>query len=435
MRVDLSCLSAGDRVLCAVSGGADSMCLLHVMKACSVTLGIEVFAAHYEHGIRGEESERDAIFVSSCCEKYGISCTVGHGDVPAYAKAKGLGTEEAARELRYAFLERTADELGCGYIATAHNANDNVETVLFDLARGSGAKGLAGIPPARGRIIRPLLAVTRPEIERYLEENAISHVEDSTNAQDDYSRNLIRHRVIPVLKQINPALEQALSRSSALLRQDDDCLEALAKSFIERYYDGESLPLDKLRAEHRAVSSRVIRALCEKSLSADNIDAVLALLEGDGLAYADVPGQRLRRERGRLYFSEDEAIEPWDELVIPGESVYIERAGISVSAHFGKNCKEINSQFTSYAVKYESIRGKLHCTQKREGDVFKPAHRGCTKALKKLFAEKKYTRHLRSVTAVFRDDEGIVAVEGFGVAERCAAGAGENVLIITIERK
>ena len=150
------------RVLCAVSGGADSMALLHMLLARP---GLTVCAAHFEHGLRGEASLADAAFVETWCRERGVPCLVGHGDTRRHAAAQRLGIEEAARELRYRFLEEAADSLGCAVIATAHNADDNAETLLLHLLRGSGAEGLRGIPPRRGRIIRPLLDMTRREIE------------------------------------------------------------------------------------------------------------------------------------------------------------------------------------------------------------------------------------------------------------------------------
>ena len=285
-------LPRGTRLLCAVSGGADSMCLLHLMKSRAAELEIQVFAAHYEHGLRGEESLRDCAFVENWCREKGILCVSEHGDVRAYAREKGMGTEAAARELRYAFLQKTAEELGCTRIATAHNAEDNAETLLLNLCRGSGAAGLRGIPPVRGNIIRPLLGCTRAEIEEYLRENHVPHVEDSSNAGDEYSRNLIRHRVTPALREINPAFSSAALRTAELMRRDEDCLSTMAEEFIRENFDGVSLPLERLRALHPAVAGRVFRRLCPESLSLDQVDGLIRLAESNELAFADLPGIR-----------------------------------------------------------------------------------------------------------------------------------------------
>ena len=183
-------LSNGGKILCAVSGGADSMCLLSLLKDLEGTLNIRVSAAHFEHGIRGEESLRDLHFVRDYCRQSGIPFISEQGNVPDYAAQRGLGTEEAARILRYEFLERARILMECDVIATAHNMDDNAETVIFNLLRGSGTAGLSGIPPVRDRIIRPLLCMPRSEIEKYLLDNGIPHVEDSTNLREDYSINM-----------------------------------------------------------------------------------------------------------------------------------------------------------------------------------------------------------------------------------------------------
>jgi len=430
MRIDLSPIEKGDRVLCAVSGGADSMCMLHALASA----GVAVAAAHFEHGIRGEESLRDARFVEKWCADNGIECVTAHENVPQYAKSSGLGTEEAARKLRYEFLSRTAEELGCRYIATAHNADDNAETVLFNLARGTGAKGLRGIPPRRDNIIRPLLHVTRAEIEQYLADNAVPHVEDSTNASDDYSRNLIRHSVMPVMRDINPGFAEAVSRTAALIRQDEACLDELAEDFIAKHYAGESLPIAELNELHSAVSSRVIRSLCDRSLEAVHIDAITALLAGSEKASVDIPGQTVRREQGRLYFNAESAVEPWDVELVPGRETVIPQARLVIRTELAVKQEEINNKFKTYLVKCESIKGTLRCTQRRPGDSLRIAGRGCTKTLKSLFTEKKLTSLQRDSTAVIRDGAGVVAVEGLAFAERCAAEPGDEVIRIEIKK-
>ena len=178
------------RILCAVSGGADSMCLLHWLNGLCEERNITLFAAHFEHGLRGSESERDAEFTKQHCEEISVPIIVGHGNVASFADNNHIGLEEAARILRYRFLEETADTLHCDSIATAHNADDNAETILMNLCRGSGTRGLAGIPPVRGRLIRPLLPFARTQILEYLNNNNIPYIEDSSNREDIYTRNI-----------------------------------------------------------------------------------------------------------------------------------------------------------------------------------------------------------------------------------------------------
>ena len=416
------------RILCAVSGGADSMCLLHLLHS----RGRDVVAAHFEHGIRGEESLRDAAFVQSWCRELGIPCVTGHGDVPVYAREKGISMETAARALRYRFLEETAAEQDCAWIATAHTADDNVETVLLNLTRGAGALGLQGIPPCRGKIIRPLLGVSRREIEDYLEKNAVPHVEDSSNESDDYSRNRIRRRVTPVLREINPGLNEAVGRTARLLAQDEDCLSGLAKDFIDRFYDGESLPGKELLALHRAVASRVIRRLCRQSLSMEQVEAALALAGSRERKLLHLPGQCLRCEQGRLYFTQEESICLPDRPLVPGQWVQVPELGLELLAEYGSEGGEVNGLFKTYRFKCENIGSTLFCGGRKPGDKLRPQGRHCTKSLKSLFLEAGYTQRQRERTLVLRDEKGVLAALDLAADERVKAGPDEPVLSIKI---
>ncbi len=434
MKADLSARlklpPRGARVLCAVSGGADSMCLLALLRG---TGDYELAAAHFEHGIRGEESLRDCAFVENYCREKGIACFVGHADVPAYAREKGLGLEEAARELRYAFLERTAEEEGFDLIAVAHNADDNAETVLLNLARGAGTAGLCGIPPRRGRIIRPLLELTREEILACLAESGTPHVEDSTNESEGCSRNRIRRTVVPVMRSLNPSFAESVTRTSGLLRRDEEYLESLAEAFIRKHFDGESLPTAELLSLHEAVSSRVVRALLPRGASARHIEAVLALCRSPERGLLDLPGAQLRCEKGRLYFTDEEAAAFPDTELAPGGSVVLKEAGLAIRTEIVRAGEEIHSPFKTYLLKCESMNGKLSVGTPCAGDRYRPKGRGCTKTLKSLFAEARFTRRDKLRTPVFRDETGIVLVPPFGAAERCACRAGDTALAVMIE--
>ena len=417
-------------MLCAVSGGADSMCLLHWLFAQPDLL---VFAAHFEHGLRGEESLRDASFVESYCEEQGIPCTVEHGDVSGYAREMHLGIEDAARRLRYRFLYQTAERLGCELIATAHTADDNAETLLMNLCRGAGATGLSGIPPVRGKLVRPLLGCTRREIEAYLAEHAVPHVEDSSNESDDYRRNRLRHQVLPVLRELNPRFVQAAGRTASLLREDNECLNAQAEEFLRLYSDGESLPLSELLKLHRAISSRVLRLLCPNSLSQEHVESALAFCEGEGLGFLDLPGLRLRREQGRLTLDQLPASRLPDRAIRPGETVELPEAGLTVTAELQSYQGEIYDLFNTFLFKYENICGTLYCTGRRHGDRFHPQGRGCGKRLHDLFRDACLTQRQRDLTPVLRDDRGVLAVLGFPADERVRPAPGDRVLCIQIK--
>ena len=307
MKADLvqrySMLPSGGSGLCAVSGGADSMCLLHWLNELREVHDFSLFAAHYEHGLRGEESLRDAAFTAKACGEINVPCTVGHGDVPAFAADNKTGLEDAARTLRYRFLEETADMLGCDKIATAHTMNDNVETVLMNLCRGAGTRGLSGIPPVRGRLIRPLLWTTREEIEAYLLEHHIAHIEDSSNKSDVYLRNRIRHQVIPLLMEENPSVLSAIGRASELLREDDECLCREAEQFLEVWQEADSIPVKPLLELDPAVAARVLRKLCGRGVSMERTRALLQFAKGTERGILELPGQKIRREHGHLFFA------------------------------------------------------------------------------------------------------------------------------------
>ncbi len=228
-------------ILCAVSGGPDSVALLHFLKE----QGFWVAAAHFDHHLR-PTSGRDRAFVEELCRRWDIPCHVGEafvGDLPG-------NTEENARAARYAFLERTAEEVGAVRIATAHNANDNLETVLLHLTRGCGLQGLTGIRPRRGLLVRPMLHTTRQAIEGYLKAHELAYVTDETNADDRYSRNRLRHQVIPVLETVNPRVVEAAARMTDRLRADFERLGPWAP-------DGEPEPLPPLEPRAVTVGERV----------------------------------------------------------------------------------------------------------------------------------------------------------------------------------
>lgn len=221
-----SSIPPGSKVLCAVSGGADSMCLLHML---SQREDIDLVAAHFNHQLRSRESDEDEAFVRNICTQWNIPFTAGQGDVLAFARQKGFSTEEAARALRYDFLEKAAQAEGCGLIATAHNADDNAETILMNLIRGTSLHGLTGIPSQRGNIVRPLLGMTRGEISAYLDEHGIPHREDSSNADEAYTRNKIRRQVIPILRELNLKAVEHINFTARQLSGVDHFLEKEAQ--------------------------------------------------------------------------------------------------------------------------------------------------------------------------------------------------------------
>ena len=295
----IDAITPGARVLCAVSGGVDSMYLLHRMTELAAQRGFTVGCAHFNHGLRGAESDRDEAFVRTQCEHLGVPFYAGRGDV---ASVRGMGTEGAARQLRYAFLTDCAAAHGYDWIATAHTADDNAETLLLNLARGCGLRGLTGIPPQRGKLLRPMLDTTRAEAEAYLAAHGIAHVDDSTNASDAYARNRVRHHAVPALESVNAAFVQHAADTAALLREDERFLGGLAAEFLAEQTPTEGIPTAELLVLPRPVRVRVLQQAAGRELSRRHLLALEQLCGGEGLGYADVPGLRVTREQGRLFF-------------------------------------------------------------------------------------------------------------------------------------
>lgn len=428
-------LPRGSAVLAAVSGGKDSMCLFELLLSMAEERELKISCAHFDHRLRGEESTRDRQFVENYCETRGVPCYIGSADVADFASERGIGLEEAARTLRYEFLECTAGDIGADRIATAHTADDNAETLLLNFARGAGLKGLCGIPPVRGKIIRPLLETSAAEVLEYLRENNIPHVEDKTNAEDFCARNRLRHSVVPVLRDVSGGFDENAARCIALLREDNEFLERLASDFIEKHFDGRSLPAAMLAELDGSVSSRVIRALAGSGLSAAHIDAIRnAAKSTDPHAAADVHGMRIFRDYDRLVFgaADSSAIERRE--VSPGDAFDLPEAGLRIISAFIPNCSEIYNSVNIFFFKSDSICGKIIVKSRSEGDKIRLSGRNCTKSLKKLFSETKLNGEARDLVPVLCDGAGVIAVYGFGIAERCVPKAGDDVIRIQIEK-
>lgn len=424
-------LLPGDRVLVALSGGADSMALLHVLLSLREEYRLHIAAAHYHHGIRGEEADRDEGFVRGVCETLGVPLTVGRGDVPKQAKESGLGLEECAREMRYAFLEQAAQG---AFIATAHSLSDCEETFLFNLSRGASLHGLTAIPPVRGRIIRPLIDCSRDEIEEYCRENGIDYITDSTNASDAYTRNRLRHRVVPELKACNPAFDAAFSRLLDGLREDDELLGELAQSVLDRAQTETGYRVEALLGVHPSLQKRAVAAavtaLTGTKPEQFHILKVCGLLRTGG--DVQVNGGASLRVRGGLLYRKPEQAESWSRPALGGENrlpvgtvlveLYQEVSQIKI--------EKFNQDLLDNCIDYDTINGKLVFSSLREGDTLRLAGRGVTKPLRRLLAEQGVEAEKRANVILLRDDDGVLWADGVGVSERCAVTPDTKRLII-----
>ena len=307
----------GEVVLCAVSGGRDSMCLLHYLHSLAPAYGFTVAAGHFNHQMRAE-ADADEQFVRTFCAERNIPFYTAAAPVYERAEAWNLSVEETGRRLRYEFLSRTGSQIGATRIATAHHGRDNAETVLLNLLRGTGTEGLGGIPPVRGKFIRPLLQTSREEIEAYCAENSIPFVEDSTNGDTHYARNRLRLELWPQLETINQNLTAALGRTAAIVRAENDYLDALAEEKLPA--EGTAVPLDTLRQAPEVLRRRMLRLMLhrlptgKKDVSAAHIAAMLELVE-KGRGTLTLPdGARITCGEGLMTFSVAQAAPPEQTL-------------------------------------------------------------------------------------------------------------------------
>ena len=378
----------GDTVICAVSGGADSMALLQGMYRLREKLGITLEAAHFNHNLRGEESHRDEAFVRDFCQNRNIPLHVGSAQVEAGEK----GLEAAAREARYAFFATLS-----GTIATAHTADDNAETVLMHLVRGTGLKGLGGIAPVRERIIRPMLEITRQEVLAFLEAEGVSYVTDSSNGTDAFLRNRIRHHVMPLLKEENPSVAENLSATALRLRQDEQILDSMAELTTD---------IHGLRKMPPALQTRVLQKLLldfgVQEAEAHHVAELRSLVYSENpSAYNQFRGVLIGRQYDTLV--KLEALPPMERGILqcPGETEFPE-LGIKVI------CEE--NLMDGYRV---HVRGDLILRSRKEGDTIRLP--GGTKTLKKLMIDQKIPAKQRDHIPVIADADGIVLVKDLWV--------------------
>ena len=415
-------LHPGDTVLVALSGGADSMALLHVLNSLKQRYSINLLAAHFNHGIRGEEAARDENFCRETCKNMGIELFTAYADIPKIAAEKGMGVEECGREERYAFFARVAPN---AKVATAHTLSDCEETFLFNLARGASLKGLTSIPAVRGNIIRPLIDCSRTEIEQYCKENNIEYVTDSTNLSDEYTRNHLRINVVPQLKKINPAFDSSFLRCVESLREDEDLLDTLALSVLERARTPGGYTAAVLNGVHPSLKKRAVAKIIEEisgeKPQAVHIDAVCAVLSNGGSV--QVCGATSLYVHSGTLKKLPEQIKPWQQEMRTGINILpLNQVNIEFYDEKNKiNIQKINKEVLANVIDYDKINGALLFSSMREGDKIRPYGRGVTKALRRLFNEMRIEPALRGGVPVLRDDVGVVWVSGVGVNERVAA--------------
>lgn len=443
-------ISAEDTVLVAVSGGPDSLCLLHLLWTAREACQIRVEAAHLDHGLRGDESAAEAVWVARWCLEHGIACHVSHEDVAAFAASHKLGRQEAARTVRYAFLERTAAAIGADKIATGHTQNDQVETVLANILRGTGTDGLRGIRDRRGLIVRPLLGVTRAEIEAYCQANALSPRQDLSNASPDhYTRNRIRLALLPQLRrEYNPRVEDAVLRLSEIAARNSDYLEiqakaALAEALLTR--DSLRLTLDRaaLAALHPALLRYVVRQAIKETrgtlggVSYEHLEQVCgAVLFGSPAVFTlTLPSPlcilRLTRQTLTLALANATAAVGGVSvpLPVPG-SAALGGLGWMTTASWNKTPGAVRVDAEAMDLSSLVVRNR------RDGDKMDPLGMGGRhKKVADIFADAKVPRSERDRIPIVADRHGIVWIIGFAPAERAKVTASTvQVLYLSAQK-
>jgi len=421
-----------DRFLVAFSGGADSSVLLdfvcrYAAERGEVEHGVSIRAAHFNHHLRGDEARRDAEFCRIICNRRGIEFALGEGDTISHAKEKGLSLEGAARELRYEFLTKEAAKDG-SLILTAHHSDDNLETMLQNIIRGSGLKGACGIPPRRDNIARPLLCCTRAEILDYCKDNKLSFITDSTNFNDDCSRNIIRHKILPVLIGLNPAAIECAARTAQLLREDEDYLSAAAEALLNEAQNQTGTSCAILAAAGAPIRTRAIAMwFAQKGVSAtykDILEAERLIKLGGG--HRTLSGIRLNACKGLLTCG-DEVRELMPVALEIGEN-WID--GRKISLKICQNAEKNNNLHFNSSLNCDKITGRLVARSRLPGDYFHSG--GVGKPLKKWYNEYGVPISIRNRLIVIADDSGPVFVERFGADERFAAAGGNLALSVEI---
>ena len=419
-------LPEGAHVCVALSGGKDSVALLHALYMLAPARCLTLSAVHINHGIRGAEADGDEEFCRGLCQRLGIPFTSHRFDVPALAKERGQGIEECAREVRYGVFDGMLVSGCADKVATAHHAADSAETVLFNMARGASLRGARGIPPVRGDYIRPMINASPEEILSYLDENGLSYVTDSTNSDENYKRNLIRARVMPVMREVNDGFLSHMRDFSVCATEDNEYLDLVAQK-------AKTDEISVLRGLHVSILKRVLAYLAaDYSPTAVHIASMAELVErGEQGSRVSLPRDTWAViDRGRLVFK---------PMGGPVDFRYELRSGVNVFPDIGctvivseepiaEHSLNIYKKSIYATVKRDTIDG-VYIRPRRQGDAYRSM--GLTRKVKKLLQSSKLTESERETFPVFCDGEGILWVPGFGVRDGAWEKEGLHIYYCT----
>lgn len=440
----------GDKVIVGVSGGPDSVCLLHLFNKFCGQMGILLYVAHLDHMFRGKESEEDARFVETLCHNWNIPFFSDKVDVPKITKNYSLSPEDAARRARYDFFQRVKEQIKAQKIATGHNQNDHEETILMNILRGSGLDGLMGIDAVRGTYIRPLIEIPRNEIEKYLKQEDIPFRIDATNLTTDYFRNSLRLELIPLIREkYCPHLGQSLRRLAEIARRDLSFLKQETKKTgadVIRY-EPEKVLIDikKFSEQHEAIKYRLVRSAVEKLAgNVKDFEIRHGKLLVDFIEKA-LPGSVIDLPKNLQGIKEyDDFIlskASFDEipdysymLCVPGQ-ITIKEIGVSIKAYIRpKDEIKITTDTNIAYLDYDKINSNLVIRNRRPGDRFKPLGGIGFKKLKDYLIDEKIPRRKRNQVPIVEFGGKIVWVGGMRIDDRFkVAEETKRVLVLTIE--
>jgi len=393
-----------DNIVVGLSGGADSVALLHILVALKYALKIgQIFAVHINHGLRGKDATNDETFVQNLCDNMHIPLKIYDADVKGLAKAEKLSIEEAGRKLRYIYLNQASDALGGNCkIATGHHQNDNAETVIMNLARGAGLRGLCGIPPISGNtgsIIRPLLDVSRTEIEAYTKKHNLDYVQDASNHSQTYTRNRVRHTVLPAMETaINPKAVRTIATNTTWLRAEEEYIEEIAQETLIACTVKEiGLSIPKLENLHPAIARRVIRLFIAQyrqlsDITVKHVQAVLDLTRAKTGKEAHIPGLIARREYACLTLTIPTEATSFGEYKLT-DAVFIPPLGKTISlTHTTPNKKPLCTKIFDY----DMVKEPLVLRTRHSGDkITLGGNLPFTKKLQNYFIDEKIPKAKR----------------------------------------
>jgi tRNA(Ile)-lysidine synthase len=443
-------LKAGETVLVAVSGGPDSLCLLSVLQAFAKEVRLSLHVAHLDHRFRGRESADEALFVAKTAKILGIEATIEQFDVPAFCRERGLSAQAGAREVRYGFLNRVAEKIGASRIALGHTASDQAETLVMRLIRGAGLRGLSAIPPVRENIIRPLIEVTRAEVQEYLHAQGIEFVTDPSNAKPLYTRNRVRLAIMPVLRTFNPKIVETLASEAAILRDENEAIEAylnkVSPDVLSCEKKGVRLKRDKFNALPTALKRRMLREAVSKvhsgqtELSFDQVEDAIRFLSSaqTGRALNLPSGLIIEREYNAFFlFPATGEHEFCAVLSVPGVTV-IPEVSLEAEARLLEGRAEADDENYSWQAEfdYDKISLPLEIRTRRSGDRFCPSGMGGkSKKLQDYFVDQKVPRRERDIVPILASKEDVIWVIGMRTDERFLPKAEtKRVLVVSVRK-